>query len=334
MIRPDSSGVTSSFTESFERLSAEQVRRLINSVYGIVAAEDPVRLPTERDDTYRATTRLGDSYVIKIAHPGDQPRVIEMQTAALLHASRRDPLLPLERVIPSADGEQLPRVVVPDGQRRIVRVTTFLSGRALRSVQPSPNQLRQCGRVLARMANALSDFHHDAADRHLAYDLQNFHELDVMRPLADSPAVGRVFDWYGSTFVPAAGDLPTQVVHGDFSVDNILVDPASNDFVQGVLDWGDVMHSWRAADLASGLASQVAVDGDPWEGPRHMIAGYREVCVMTDSESELIRGLVSMRITQRLLMALHLSEAMPHNAEYLSRNIGWSAAQLSNLVGV
>ncbi|WP_188486426.1 phosphotransferase [Williamsia phyllosphaerae] len=326
--------MTSSFTTSFERLTAEQVRILIKSVYGIEAAENPVRLPTERDDTFRATTRLGDSYVVKIAHPGDHPRVIDLQTAALLHASRRDALLPLERVISSADGEQLPRVLMHDGQRRIVRVTTFLPGRALRSVHPLPDQLRQCGRVLARLSKSLSDFHHDAADRHLIYDLQNFHELDAMRPLTAIPAVGRVFEWYKSTFMPAAVELPTQVVHGDFSLDNILVDPASDAFVQGMLDWGDVMRSWRAADLASGLASQVAVDGDPWDRPRHMIDGYREVCAMSDAESELIHGLVSMRITQRLLLALHLSEAMPDNAEYLSRNIEWSAAQLSNLVGV
>ena len=63
-----------------------------------------------------------------------------------------------------------------------------------------------------------------------------------------------------------------------------------------------------------------------------MIDGYREECAMTDAESGLIRGLVSMRIAQRLLMALHLSAAMPENAEYLSRNVEWSAAQLSNLV--
>ncbi|MDX1888030.1 phosphotransferase [Mycolicibacterium sp. 050158] len=321
-----------SFTESFERLDAEQIRPLLNEVYGVEIVGTPIRLPTERDDTYRVATPLGDGYVVKVAHPGDHPRIVDLQVAALLHVGRQDPRLPLERILCAVDGQRLPSVEMRDGRRRIMRVTTFLPGRTLRSVEPSPGQLRQCGRVLARMANALNDFDHEAADRHLMFDLQNFGELAAMRRLSDTPAVRWVFDWFESVFQSAAAELPKQVVHGDFSLDNILVDPGADTFVQGVLDWGDVMRSWRAADLASGLASQVAADGDAWERPRHMIDGYREECAMTDAESELIRGMVAMRVAQRLLMALHLSAAMPENAEYLSRNVEWSAAQLSNLV--
>jgi Ser/Thr protein kinase RdoA (MazF antagonist) len=62
-----------------------------------------------------------------------------------------------------------------------------------------------------------------------------------------------------------------------------------------------------------------------------MLAGYQEITPLDPAELEALRGLVAMRIAQRILMAERLSAARPENAPYLRRNVRSSYGQLTNL---
>ena len=314
----------------FARVTPEQALSVVQTVFGIEPVGEPVRLATERDDTFRVHAS-DETYLLKIAHPSDDPADIDLQMAALAHASHADPTLPLQGVVPAQDGSITPRLALPDSPARVARMLTYLPGALLRSSAPTPGRLQICGQVQARLALALADFEHPAAGRHLLFDLKNFEDLRALLPLDQSGRSDQVFTWYDEVLVPRIPDLPVQVVHSDFGLDNVLVDDTSPGYVTGILDWGDVVRTWRAADLASGLAAQVADTGPAWARPAEIVSGYQSVCPLTQAELELLPGLVAMRLTQRILMAEWLSASMPSNAEYLRRNVVSSSRQLTNL---
>ena len=317
--------------QPFVQLDPQQAGTVVRTLFDKEPTSPPTRLATERDDTFRVRADDGE-YILKVAPPGDDPMVIDLQTKALEHASRTDPTLPLQQVVQAVDGTQQPHVRLQPGPERVARLLTFLTGTRLRDARPTPRQLEACGRVQAKLALALKSFDHPAADRHLMFDLQHFDELRPVLPAGErNERIASVFSWFDKVLIPRATELPAQVLHADFGLDNVLVDDTSPDFVTGVLDWGDVVRTWRAADLASGLASQVAADGPPWEGPARMIDGYRSVIELTPVELEVLPGLVAMRIAQRILMAELLSASMSDNADYLRRNVDLSYRQLANL---
>ena len=329
MTRPTLAGPDHVAAAPFARLNGAQAAEILRTVYGLEPAGEPVRLATERDDTFRLATAEGE-FILKIAPPDDDPLAINLQTQALEYAAGRDRGLPLQRVHPARDGSKEPLIPTGDGVR-VARLLTYLSGTLLRHASPTPAQLQACGRVQALLAAALEGFDHPAADRHLLFDLQNFAELRGLLPLDDSGLTAAVFHWFDDVFTAQAATLPRQVLHTDFGLDNVLVSDAAPDYVTGVLDWGDVVRTWRAGDLASGLASQIATDGPGWARAAAMLDGYQAVQPLKPAELDLLPGLVAMRLAQRILLAEWLSASMPSNADYLGRNLTTSYQQLANL---
>lgn len=315
---------------SFERLTSADAAHILSTAFGREALQPATRLATERDDTFRLLTAEGE-FILKVAHPDDDPTTINLQTTALEHAAHRDPGLPLQAVIAGPDGSKEPRLAKGAGRGRVVRLLTYLPGTLLRHATPAAAQLNTCGRIQARLATALSDFDHPAADRHLLFDLQNFNELRELLPLIESQLIATVFSWHDEVLVPMAGALPRQILHSDFGLDNVVVDIAAPGYVTGILDWGDVVRTWRAADLASGLAAQITTEGPSWSRADDLLAGYQEHLPLTPAERTLLPGLVAMRLAQRILMAEWLSSARPSNAGYLRRNLTTSYQQLANL---
>jgi hydroxylysine kinase len=323
-------GAFAATARPFTRLGSADAQDIMRTIYGRRVTAPITRLATERDDTFRVVTDDG-TFVLKVAHPDDDPLTIDLQTSALEHAATADPSLPLQSVIVASDGSREPRLPLGDGQVRVVRLLTYLSGTLLRDSSPTPAQLRSLGRIQARLGLALKDFDHPAADRRLLFDLQNFAQLRRFASMDTKELTLPVFAWFDEVLTPNAAALPRQVLHTDFGLDNVVVEESAATYVTGILDWGDVVRTWRAADLASGLASQIPPDGPPWVRADAMLVGYQSVLPLTATEEAMLPGLVAMRLAQRILLALWLSSSRPSNADYLRRNLATSYRQLANL---
>lgn len=287
----------------FTHLDAAEAADLLAELYG----ETPValqRLVTERDDTFLVQGR--DRAVLKVAHPADDPAVVDLQTAAMAYAGARDPLLPLARVVETIDGRTQPVVPSPDGPR-IVRLLTYLPGEIVDYPTTDAAQRRAMGAVLARLALALQGFSHPAAGRELSWDLQHLGTLrDLLRwcPADAQPDVQRALDRFVTSVAPLLPTVRHQVVHNDLNPENVLADPTSPGFVTGVLDFGDMAHTALAADVAVAMAYAVPMveDPDPWAAPFDLLAGYCDVLPLTAEELALVPDLVRGRQAQRLLL--------------------------------
>ena len=292
----ETDGLSASF--AFEPLTVGDALAIASEQFGIAGAH-AVRLDTERDDTFRLTFDSGD-LVLKVAHPADSEAEIDLQTQALLHAQKADASLPLQRMLPSTSGNFAP--VLPNHDGRIARLFSWLPGTELLDVRPDDLQLARLGDALGRLSRALSEFRHPAGDRVSAWDLVTLPRLRSLLATEPNKYAARALDRFDERVAPRLSELPRQIIHNDFNPGNVLVDDQYRDYVVGILDFGDTVHSLRVADLAVALCYQLYPLGRTWETVAPMIDAFERHVPLEPVERDVLVDLVIARFAQRLLI--------------------------------
>lgn len=278
----------------FARMTPAEATTLLAEHFGVTAARLE-RLDTERDDSFRVETAAGETVLLKVAHPDDDPEVIAMQLAAMRHVVAAG--LPVQRVLAG------PVAMAGASGGRVARLLSWLPGTLAREHAPTAEQLVAAGRMLGRLSGALADFGHPGASRTLAWDLQH------VGSLPPTEATAGVIERFRRVVGPALAELPHQVIHNDFHPGNLLVDPGHPDYIVGILDFGDTVHSARVCDLGVALAYLSPGSGRVLDASRPFVAGFDAVTPLLDAEKALIPDLVAGRLVQRMLLNSALSTA-------------------------
>lgn len=301
-----------------DRFPESRVGAELRRLYGLSGRLD--RIPTEKDDTFRLTTAKG-CHLVKIAPATESARIVNLQTAVMLHLEATAPDVPTQRLIRGKHGQVESTIADPEGNPRILRVLSYLDGDLLAAVSPTPAQFESVGRMMARLDGALAGFRHPDDSRLLIWDLKNFMH---MRPLLDY-VVERddvtmatwVFDQFDEHVAPTINDLETQMIHGDFSPFNVVVDAGAHDFVTGVIDFGDVVRSPILFELSVAVANHIGTDPRrPWGGAVDIVRGYRAVRPMTDPVAKLLAITGPARLLLRALVFGWRAAAHPHSRDY------------------
>jgi len=283
---------------TFEHITPETAIEIARDVFDLDVLT-VARLETERDDTFRLRTPARD-LVLKVAHPGDDPSAIDLQTKALLHAQARDPELALPRLLETPEGDIAP--TLDDRDSRIARVFTWLPGVLLADAVPDDDQLALLGESLGRVSTALRGFEHHASEYPLAWDLAQAQKLRKLSEHDPIPVVDEALDRHERVVMPLFDELPRQVIHNDFNPGNIVVDPDDPEYVTGIFDFGDVIQSFRVADLAVALSYQLYPFGRSWDECAPFIEGFERRVLLLDSERSALKTLVITRFAQRILI--------------------------------
>lgn len=284
-------------------LSESDALRVVTESYGLDAISAQ-RLETERDDSFAIET-LDARFVLKVAHPADDPAGLDFQTRALAYAQNKDAALPLQRIVAAEDGTLTP--VLTAQHDRMARLFDWLPGDLLLDSTPDDAQLAALGGSLGRLTVALDGFEHPASRRPFAWDLAQFSRLEVLAERFPHGDVREVFRRFYDVVSPRLDELPRQVIHNDFNPGNVLVDAGRADFVTGILDFGDVIHTVRVADVAVALCYQLFPFERSWSGIQPFLEAYERRVPLTGPERDLLKVLVACRFGQRVLINEWLS---------------------------
>ena len=287
---------------AFERITEDQAILIASDGFN-VEAFDAIRLDTERDDSFRLTTAHGDR-VLKVAHPADDTSVIGPQLRALQHASKADRRLPLQRIVRTAFGG--PLHLLQNG--RVSWMFEWMPGTLLRDASEGRPQFDALGTALGRLSRALRTFELDELPRVSAWDLQTVPRLTTLLGVFPSDSVAEALRRFDDRVEPHLSALPTQVIHNDFNAGNVLVDPDAEEFVVGILDFGDVVYSLRIADLAIALAYQISPMRHSLRDLDPMIAAFDRQVRLMPVEREVLPDLITARFAQRILINQWLAQ--------------------------
>ena len=181
--------------------------------------------------------------------------------------------------------------------------------------------MREVAQTHARLCLALRSFFHPAAGRELLWNLRY---APLLRPLLGEIAeperralATRALDGYDERVLPQWARLRAQVVHGDYNLDNLLLEDDGE--VAGILDFGDCCHTALAADVAVAIASFVRgrPPEDAFRVARIALDGFSSRLPLEPLELELLGDLVSARLVAIVAISAWRSRRFPENAEYI-----------------
>ena len=317
-------------------LSLSEALQFARVLYGIEA--DGHGLPSERDQNFHLQTVAGDRFVLKIANVTDERGLLEAQTAALAHVARRTALCP--RLVPGIDGGAIQAITSAGGVRHFVRLLTWVEGVPLGSVPEdhSPDLLEAVGRAVAELDAALHGFDHPAIHREFYWDLAA--GLSLVRELAPLVAdeglralVTRLAEQIDARDAPRFARLRRAAVHNDPNDYNVLV---SEGRITGILDFGDLVHSYGIADLAIAVAYAVLGKADPLAAAVSVVRGYQQVRPLdplNNDELASVFPLVLLRLCTSVCVAARQQRQRPADA-YLSVSQGPIAETLPALAAL
>ncbi|WP_455917486.1 aminotransferase [Pseudomonas cerasi] len=248
------------------QISADQAAQLLEQHYGLTGALQS--LGSQQDLNYRVDSERG-RFVLKICR-GDYAAVeLQAQHAALdnLQAYVRVP-----KVNRALTGEDLLTVTV-GGQTVHLRLLDYIDGQPLTQLPHlGRDVIAGFGELCGQVSRALEHFEHPGLDRTLQWDPRHAHALitHLLANLDNLPhrdAIERAANHVQARLQPLADHLPWQAVHLDITDDNVVWqrDAQRHWQVQGVIDFGDLVHTWRIADLSVTCAALLHhADGDPF----------------------------------------------------------------------
>jgi len=300
-----------------------------HEIYGLTAAASI--LPSERDQNFALNAVTAEKYVLKIAKSDEERSVLELQNAALAHAAERAPDLALPRLIPAASGENMVTIRNTHGKPFLVRLLTWLDGEIFVHALPHDAALlASLGAVLGEVDRALQGFSHRAMHRELYWDVKRADlalEHFSLLPTEQQTVVRHFMHaWEGVEWKA----LRHSLIHGDANDYNVLVREGR---VVGLLDFGDMVYSAVACDLAIALAYALLDQPDPLGASVPIIRAYHGRFALTEPETDALYPLMTARLCMSLCYAAYNAQVKSGDAyQLVTAGPAWTLLQ--RLIGV
>lgn len=287
------------------------------------------RLASERDQNFRVEAASG-RYILKIANAAEPASVTRVQTDLIGYVGRRDPTLPVPRVVPTRTGELL---ATEHGSS--VRLLTWLEGIPWHLTPRTRRQRESIAAGHARLVQAMAGFATAAPAPVLPWDIQHAASLrghlDAVRP-GWRGAVADALERFDRHAAPLLARLRRQYVHNDLQPHNVVVSEADPDRLSGILDFGDMVLAPIACDLGVAGAYHVLPGAHPLETVGEYVRAFHAHCPLTQDELQALPALVMARQVTTIVISSWRAGTHPENAAYIVRNQPVAIAGLLQLL--
>ncbi len=305
-------------------ITQPEAERIAVEFFGVHGSAQ--NLASERDTNYHVRTADGRGYALKFANPAEPPENTNFQTEALLHLERTDPGLPVPTLVVALDGTHEQVLPLPDGRTSVVRLLTWVEGEQVAKVGVTQMLRRDIGATLARLGAGLAGFDHHGAAHDILWDIKNAARLrDKSAAIAEPDMRAHVeaeLDNFDTSVAPRLPGLRQQVIHNDLNHYNVVVRSDAPQKVAGILDFGDMVKTALAIDLAVAASYVTSVEDDALTCVVDMVAAYHAVTPLHRAEVELMRDLIVARLVTSICITNWRAARYTENASYILRNNG------------
>jgi 4-aminobutyrate aminotransferase-like enzyme/Ser/Thr protein kinase RdoA (MazF antagonist) len=231
------------------------------------------------------------------------------------------------RPIASTTGA-LREVVDLGGTPHSVRLLTYVEGVPMTARGYfAPVTARQFGALAGRVCAALAGFRHPGADLPNQWDVRRSPQVVADLLGALDPELARRVHALSAQSQQAldgvATDLPRQVIHADVTDFNVVADrsPDARLVPAGIIDFGDLMHTWRAAEAAVTICALLVKDRRaPLRLAEDVLTGFLSQQPLSEPEVRTLWPMVAARACAGLVSTAHQLGSEPDNP-YLHDNL-------------
>ncbi|NHX00333.1 aminotransferase [Pseudomonas koreensis] len=227
-------------------------------------------LGSQQDLNYRVDSERG-RFVLKICR-GDYALVeLQAQHAGLKYLAEHSSVN-VPKVIPANNGADLLSLQA-NGEPVHVRLLDYIEGQPLTHLDYLGHDVvAGFGQLCGEMDLALAGFDHPGLDRTLQWDARHAsalisHLLPVIKDERQRTLIADAAEQAERRLQPLQDKLPVQAIHMDITDDNAvwLRDAKRHWQLQGVIDFGDLVRTWRITDLSVTCAALLHhAGGDPF----------------------------------------------------------------------
>jgi 4-aminobutyrate aminotransferase-like enzyme/Ser/Thr protein kinase RdoA (MazF antagonist) len=312
--------------------------RLALDLYGLSGSVK--ELTSERDQNFHIQIDSGEQFVLKIAAAAERRETLEFQNEVMDHLGEQVRSAFIPRLRKTDHGDDIATVDDDNKFPHFVRLLTYHPSALLAEVYPhTPELLHSLGHLLGEIDKALDGFTHPAARRELKWDLQDalwIKEYTHHIANTDRRAIAeRLVAQFETRVVPIAPRLRTSVVHNDANDYNVLVkdDGTGQASVAGIIDFGDMLYTYTASEVAVAAAYAMLDKADPLAAAADIVRGYHEVFPLTELELDVLYSLICMRLAVSVTNSALQQKLHPDNRYLLvSERPAWEL--LEKLSGV
>ncbi len=240
------------------------------------------------------------------------------ETVALLEAENRilKRLATLERyqfsqAVPSTNNQS----IVIEGDY-IYRLLTFVPGEFLGDITHTPALLTSLGSCLAQIDKCIHKEYHPAIiGKQTQWDLQHFKTnyayLEYITDTKDRNLVDYFFTQFDEHVYPIQHELRKGIIYNDANHWNILT---KNGAVSGIIDFGDMCHSWLINELAIAITYVMMDKENPLEIAVEIIRGYHAILPLKEQELDMLYYLVAARLCTSVCNSAYAKTLNPNSA--------------------
>lgn len=277
------------------RLTLAEAEAAIRADWEIEGEVQPI--PSTQDQNFRVRGENGGGAIFKVANRCWSRQELELQNAAMRHLEAKRTGLLVQVPIASRGGAD-----VVECRGHLVRLLSWVPGAPL-SARPDPGRpvWETLGEVAARTATALADLAAPALGRALQWDPRQAPALVALLGERVGAERGPLVD---GAIEPVArllrdgAELPMQPIHLDVTDVNVVtgIGTGDGDRISGLLDFGDVVRTWRVAEPAHAAHSAICSEPDDALGVAlAALVGFHGELPLAEAECEAFWPIVQAR---------------------------------------
>jgi len=287
-------------------ISKRAARTIVRDAYGLDLSA--TMLTSERDQNFLLKEKAEPKYILKISHAAESLDVLEMQHAALAHISLHDPEMQLPHPVNTLDGELIFRHKAAFNEKHYIRMVEYVPGESMKYLRKQTNGLiNDLGSLLGRLDLALQRFEHPAARRSFPWDVAQtdflINSQDKIRSEEDQLIIQHFLQEYEKNIVPFSHELNND--------HNVIVNKDNR--AHGIIDFGDMVHTYIICEPAICLAYLVINNPDPIGLAAELIKAYQAVFPLTELEISVIMYFICLRLCVSVTMAAYRKQLFPDN---------------------
>ncbi len=300
------------------KITTQQAEDILFKLFNIKGKAS--ELPGEVDFNFRIKIKNEEGYILKISRPDEDENCLDFQQKLLQHVATNGSNLIAPKVIHDTNGNTISSITDASGNKRNVRLLSWVSGRVLSAVNPQLGSLRfSLGEQCGLLTQALQGFDHKEAERDFVWDVaQSLWTKEHLHLFSsEEKEILSTFQQQFEATQHSYSKLRKSVVHNDANDNNVIVSAdLINPTVKATIDYGDAIHTQIINDVAIACAYAIMHHNDPLEAAFPIVKGYHAAFKLQEEELAHLYITIAMRLVISVTKSAINKVEEPHN-EYL-----------------
>ncbi len=257
----------------------------------------------------------GKEYIFKIANPDETYSSLDAQNKVILSLQGKVNF-EIPDVYQTKDGKYIFSIKNENETIFYCRLFSFIKGDFLKDLKEHPQELQfKLGSLLGSLDQQLKHIKHSEFFHFLTWDLKNVLRIRKLIHHIKNPRRRSLVEYFLLQFetevVQKFPELREGLIHNDANDYNIVV---NQNRITGIIDFGDMVHSYIIFELAVALAYIMFNKANPVEETLQVIAGYHKNFSLLDIELDVLFYSICARLCLSVTMSAYQKENQPDNS--------------------